>query len=572
MSRRIKCIDYLKTIAIIGVIFYHIGVLKNGYLGVEVFFVISGYLFVNGNRGGFENGSFKPVRLCLEKISAFWPLVLIGCVVSLAVGYMGMLPDDYENLSESVVASAFFMNNVLQVLISKDYWDIVNTYKPLMHTWYICVLLQVFVFLSFIIWLSRKIAKRDITQNVLIAVVTISFALYILPFFPETEKFYLFHFRIFEIAFGGLISYFKSPNFNDKTTQLLGNIGLFIILFIIFSGINITPIIMTLLIILSTSIVIWTHGHLNEEYGISEKVSRILTIPGKYSYDIYIWHQIVIAFLYYWIFPKANLALIICVLAITSLLSAFSILIRKKVPFLKDILKRYVFSGALAIVGTSIALVVYLHAGVVRNIPELEIDQNNVHRNMHAEYVDRPYSWNNDFSSDRIHILVMGNSFGRDFANILNESEYSEYIEISYLEGSDATNNSERVRDADFIFYGTNSFSIPSTVFSLPQDKLYIVGNKKFGNSNGNIYFNRRNDDYFSQTIKLDEDFINSNYAAIGKYGAHYIDMLEPVLDGNNVRVFTDDGYFISQDCSHLTKKGAQYYARILNLQFIYTE
>ena len=329
---------------------------------------------------------------------------------------------------------------------------------------------------------------------------------------------------------------------------------------------------MTLLIILSTSIVIWTHGHLNEEYGISEKVSRILTIPGKYSYDIYIWHQIVIAFLYYWIFPKANLALIICVLAITSLLSAFSILIRKKVPFLKDILKRYVFSGALAIVGTSIALVVYLHAGVVRNIPELEIDQNNVHRNMHAEYVDRPYSWNNDFSSDRIHILVMGNSFGRDFANILNESEYSEYIEISYLEGSDATNNSERVRDADFIFYGTNSFSIPSTVFSLPQDKLYIVGNKKFGNSNGNIYFNRRNDDYFSQTIKLDEDFINSNYAAIGKYGAHYIDMLEPVLDGNNVRVFTDDGYFISQDCSHLTKKGAQYYARILNLQFIYTE
>ena len=56
MSRRIKCIDYLKTIAIIGVIFYHIVVLKNGYLGVEVFFVISGYLFVNGNRGDLKTG------------------------------------------------------------------------------------------------------------------------------------------------------------------------------------------------------------------------------------------------------------------------------------------------------------------------------------------------------------------------------------------------------------------------------------------------------------------------------------------------------------------------------------
>lgn len=57
-----------------------------------------------------------------------------------------------------------------------------------------------------------------------------------------------------------------------------------------------------------------------------------------------------------------------------------------------------------------------------------------------------------------------------------------------------------------------------------------------------------------------------------GIYGDHYIDMLSPLLDGNEIRVFTDKNYYISQDCRHLTQQGAQYYSKILDLDSIFDQ
>lgn len=104
----------------------------------------------------------------------------------------------------------------------------------------------------------------------------------------------------------------------------------------------------------------------------------------------------------------------------------------------------------------------------------------------------------------------------------------------------------------------------------VPQDKLYIVGFKNFGSSNGIIYSHRKSADYFGQTIALDEKVLTNNQILSEQYGEHYIDMIAAVQNTEGlVRVFTDDHYFISQDCRHLTKQGAQYYARIMDLSWI---
>lgn len=212
----------------------------------------------------------------------------------------------------------------------------------------------------------------------------------------------------------------------------------------------------------------------------------------------------------------------------------------------------------------------YLRAGVVRDVPELNISVNNVHRSMHAEYVDIPYSWDKDFvDKNKINILVLGNSFGRDFANILNESEYSTNLEISYIYGYDISNKIHRVQNADFIFYCMSSWTNPKSLSDFPEEKLYIVGNKGYGNSNGIIYANRNKSWYLEQKVSISDDDILHNNAFKGIYGNRYIDMITPVLDGNKISVFTDDGYYISQDCRHLTKEGTLYYARILDLSFL---
>lgn len=191
---------------------------------------------------------------------------------------------------------------------------------------------------------------------------------------------------------------------------------------------------------------------------------------------------------------------------------------------------------------------------------------------MHAEYVDIPYSWNNDFEDDdKIHVLVMGDSYGRDFANILNESSISDSIEISYKFGSDTSLIKDRIAQADFVFYGSSSWTIPKSLSDgIDDEKLYIVGNKEFGKSNGIIYKNKNKDWYFDQAALLSDEFLLQNNALRGIYADHYIDMIQPLLvQYNQIRVFTDDGYFISQDCRHLTKHGAQYYAKLLNFDFI---
>ena len=103
------------------------------------------------------------------------------------------------------------------------------------------------------------------------------------------------------------------------------------------------------------------------------------------------------------------------------------------------------------------------------------------------------------------------------------------------------------------------------TIENIGSGKIYIVGNKIFGNSNGVIYNKRQTMGYYDQTVKLPDEFIRLNAEMKNTYGDHYIDMITPLLNSDNeIKVFTDDKHYISQDCRHLTKYGAQYYSRVL--------
>ena len=150
-QQRIVIVDSVKGLSILAVMLYHFwAILPYGYLGVDIFFVISGYFMARGLMRQFENNTFKYFNYVIKKAVRLLPLILIVLLISLIVGFFVMLPDDYENLSESVVASSVFANNVLQCITTKNYWNIVNTYKPLMHLWYVGVLMQAYVFIPLI--------------------------------------------------------------------------------------------------------------------------------------------------------------------------------------------------------------------------------------------------------------------------------------------------------------------------------------------------------------------------------------------------------------------------------------
>ena len=214
---------------------------------------------------------------------------------------------------------------------------------------------------------------------------------------------------------------------------------------------------------------------------------------------------------------------------------------------------------------------IYQHAGVVRDVPELNVYKNNVHRGMHAEYCDRPYNWDKEFENDgRIKVLVLGNSFGRDWANVLYEWDEGKIINISYLYYNEKALNDHinRVEEADIIFYASGpGFDALPEYLNVYKDKLYVIGNKNYGQSNGIIYAHRFSENYFEQTVEINEELLSNNSTDEIRFGDRYISMMLPVMvDEIHARVFTDDHKFISQDCRHLTQAGAQYYARILNI------
>lgn len=203
-------IDLIKGIAIIGVIFYHIGLLPYGFLGVDAFLTITGFLIIPNIIKNFSDKQFNYFSWLKRRLFRIWPITLAACIIALIVGYFVMIPDSYENLSESVVASNFFANNILAAITTKNYWDTTNEFKPLMQMWYLGVLGQFYVLFPIILLLIGLIFKR-FKKKISFWIITVlilgigSIVWYLIPGLPYTLKFYFVQFRLWEFLTGGLI-------------------------------------------------------------------------------------------------------------------------------------------------------------------------------------------------------------------------------------------------------------------------------------------------------------------------------------------------------------------------------
>lgn len=207
----------------------------------------------------------------------------------------------------------------------------------------------------------------------------------------------------------------------------------------------------------------------------------------------------------------------------------------------------------------------------MRDVPELDIVKGKVHRGMWAEYCDRGYQYDKEFSeSDKPKWYIIGNSFGRDMVNIILESEMADKVEISYSAPPTYKERNERFAKADVIF--VTNLPLSETLIEdvksrcLLHTRFIVLGEKNFGECNGQIYRQRFSYDFHQLTIQIDNDYIEKNERLKAIYPDCFIDMIEMVRqpDGK-VKVFTEDNRFISQDCIHLTKAGAQFYAGMMD-------
>lgn len=588
-------IDGLRAIAVISVILFHLGYLSNGYLGVDIFFVISAYLITGIVYNEVEENKFSVLKFYERRIRRIIPLVLFTTLIAFVLGLIFMLPDDLENLSQSVFASNFSTNNILMKITSADYWAVKNDYKPLMHTWSLGIEEQ-FYLLYPVIFFFLKGNKKKLILPLLIILTILS----LMAFFKSTNissKFYFLQYRFFELSIGGICAiYFSKKNLfiNTSKSQYILYFLLSVLVFLLFfNSINSNDIKVLTTTILTAGVLVLggLHFENNSLYRILIS-NKVFTGIGKISFSLYMWHQIVFAFSRYFLVEEItlNYAIALSIIVIVlSMITYFAVEnpFRNRTTIKTKPLLIIVSISFLLITGAS--LYVYVVGGNIKDVPELGITKSNLpsqlnffssQSNINIQYnediraLDKPFSDNNQgigMKSDKVKVLVLGNSFGRDVANVLMESSFKDTIEVRY---SDLASKSDdelksRINNADFIFFGSNYPSKELIAeYNIDMNKVWIVGTKDFGNSNG-IHYNRKIENYSNYRTEMKTGVLAENLNFKKEWGERYIDLIDLVADSEGkVLVFSPDGKFLSQDTVHFTKFGAMFFARLLNSKF----
>ena len=572
-------LDFLKGLAIMAVVLYHAGWCKSGYLGVDLFLVLNGYLVVPKVMNEIETERFSYFHFLEKKIFRLLPLVLLVSGLSLAVGYWGMLPHDLRFLSEESVAASVFMNNVLQAVTTQNYWAAIYQ-KVLMHTWFLGVLVQFYVVFPLLMMLMRRQMKVG-----LVILTVLSLVLYLLPVDSIGNKYYLVHYRFYEIAIGGLLAI--KPVKVSASIKYISLCGLILMIFFgaftigerampynLVGGSNtiresfLPREVMELLTVLF-AVLSCFYVRSENRWTFLSRQSKIVAPLGRMSLSVFLWHQPLFAFYRYFFADELSPVILCCLIGITLFLSVLTYYIfEKRITINKKSLICLISSFLIV---NTFALWIYQKGGIVRDIPELDIREGKTDPMIFEKYTDRIYQYDHEFVPDnpKKKILVIGNSFARDFANILLESPMRDSIQLSYHYAF-IDCPLTRIRQCDRIYFFGWKHEVPDVVWQNIKRgaDIWGIGTKNHGTGNGIFYKFRHHDEYFSQKVTIRVDFHAVNCILKEEWQDKYVDFLSLTLHSDStVPVFTPDHKYITYDGRHLTPSGTRYYSRLLFLR-----
>jgi peptidoglycan/LPS O-acetylase OafA/YrhL len=202
-------IDGLRAIAVLSVVIYHAfpDSLKSGFMGVDIFFVISGYLissiiFENIDRGSFSFGQFYGRRI--KRIFPALTLVLLSCLV---FGWFGLLGDEFKQLGKHMAAGAGFVSNFF-LWQESGYFNNAAETKPLLHLWSLAIEEQFYIVWPLIVWLTWKRKWLFLSVFISLGVASFAYNVYLVRLDP-TATFFSPATRIWELLAGVLLAYVR---------------------------------------------------------------------------------------------------------------------------------------------------------------------------------------------------------------------------------------------------------------------------------------------------------------------------------------------------------------------------
>lgn len=376
-------LDGVRAVAVMAVFFYHchltisgVKVLPGGFLGVDIFFVLSGYLISSIVLSSMDAGSFSFSAFYTRRAKRIIPALVGVIAISSILTYQLLLPDEYESFGKAAVASLLFVSNYYFYSLDA-YTATSNLYNFLLHTWSLSAEWQFYITFPFIILLVSKYFKKYLTQILLVTLVASLLYSIHLSASNQQLSFYSFINRAWELLAGCMVTFSIREGVRDRTDKFYKNIlsviGMSLIVYSILfiddgvshpGAITIPVIIGTCLIILFTS--------------KDEVVGRVLSVRfisfiGVISYSFYLWHQVVIVTFRYIKHENINVWQSILLLAVTFIMSVASYYIIEK-PFRSSYTntKKYC-AGLVFIIVASLSFFIWYSKGMPARFGEHDL-------------------------------------------------------------------------------------------------------------------------------------------------------------------------------------------------------
>lgn len=441
-------VDGLRALAVLGVLLYHLDLafIPGGFVGVDVFFVISGYLITWHIREAVDNGTFRFLDFYGRRIRRLFPALLCTIAATLIAGYFVLSPSGYESLAQQSIFSILSVSNFLFWLQS-GYFDTLASMKPLLHTWSLGVEEQFYLLWPLLLFLVRGKHATWIAMFILAGGSLL--ASHIMLLRDPSLVFFMMPFRMAEFCMGAIIYWLPACKENhNKWNGGLCAVGLAAIVaaYLSYSEDTLFPGISALLPCLGAALVIWCGA--NTVIGKALSFRPVLYI-GLISYSIYLVHwPLITLYKYVSISPldmtdRAIIILLTLVLASLQYLLVERVFRRKAHSDSNKTSKRFgvgVAACSLMLVSFAVVVTTSDHWGWDTNNTYLSLKDIEAGKQRRFDILKKAChrrNWDECQSSrdeEKKQILVLGDSHAPDGLNILSQA-YPQYQYSSYSLG-----------------------------------------------------------------------------------------------------------------------------------------
>jgi peptidoglycan/LPS O-acetylase OafA/YrhL len=510
-------IDGLRAIAVVSVILYHAQIsfqnytlFKGGFIGVDIFFVISGYLITSIIlKEIFITGEFKFKYFYERRIRRILPALLIVMLASLPFAWIYLTPISIIDFSKSILYSLGFSSNFYFHYSGQQYGVQSSYLIPFMHTWSLSIEEQYYILFPLIIVFIIKFFKKYLIHTlILIFIISLILADWGSKNYPSLN-FYILPTRGWELLAGSILAYYEVTlgrrSKNQTLNLIMPIIGFLLIGYSIlfFNDKMFHPSFYSVIPIIGVCLIIW----FSDKFQFFTKIlsTKLLVGIGLISYSLYLWHYPIFAFLrnYSWvwknteqphfIYLKYGSIFLIVILSIFTYFFIEKVFRNKKINFYK--LSIVILIKILILVVFNI-YVIYFDGIQSRFHPFLS-KYKNEHGNFKMEY-----NYNN--FDQRKNVFLIGNSYSEDLLNLLY---YNDELNEKYYFYT-AFNN-----DSSYQIKCLNNFFKKNTNFC--KKKYFNLLKKQYAKSDFVIFAQKDNSFYlkneFVQIVKfLKED--NKNF------------------------------------------------------------